>query len=140
MLGGKFTHSLDAKNRIFLPAKLRDELGETLVVAQDLRKKCLKVFSQSGWANYVAPIRQQPRVISEPIMRALQSTVDEVSPDAQGRILIKKELVEYAGIDKTTIVIGCYDYAEIWAEENYIEETKTTDIAALASELEKYGL
>ena len=52
MLTGEFRHSLDAKNRIFMPAKLREELGETCMIARAIREKCLKVYSLEGWAAY----------------------------------------------------------------------------------------
>ena len=67
MLGGEYRHNLDPKNRIFIPAKLREELGATFVVAKDIREKCLKVYSLSGWENYITPLREQKRKLSEKI-------------------------------------------------------------------------
>ena len=49
MFGGEYRHSKDSKNRVFMPAKLREELGESFVIAKDIREKCLKVYSLAGW-------------------------------------------------------------------------------------------
>ena len=84
MLGGEYRHSLDAKNRIFIPAKLREELGETLVVAKDIREKCLKVYSLEGWQEYIKPLMEQKRRLSEKIVRFLHSSMAQVEPDGQG--------------------------------------------------------
>ena len=57
MLTGEFRPTLDQKNRIFVPSKLREELGETFMIVRDIREKCLKMYSLDGWAEYIAPIK-----------------------------------------------------------------------------------
>ena len=69
MLGGEYRHTLDPKNRIFTPAKLRDELGSTFCVAKSLRDKCLKVFSLAGWEAYLAPLREQNRKLQDQVFQ-----------------------------------------------------------------------
>jgi MraZ protein len=64
----------------------------------------------------------------------------QVSPDAHGRITLPKELVEYAGIESAAVVVGCFDYAEIWAQEAYDRMKAEEDVSALLSELESLGL
>lgn len=140
MLGGEYRHGLDAKNRIFIPAKLREELGVTFVVAKDIRESCLKIYSLSGWENYIAPLKQQRRNLSEKIMRFLHASLAQVTPDSQGRIVLPQELVEYAEIDKNVIVVGCGDYAEIWAEGAYDHLKDEVDREAMIAELEELGL
>ena len=100
MFTGEYTHSVDAKKRIFVPARFREELGETFVVARDIRGEILKVFSLEGWQNYIAPIMNQERKLSEKAMRYLHRNALQVSPDVQGRILLTKELLDYAKIEK----------------------------------------
>ncbi len=140
MFGGEFRHGLDTKNRIFIPAKLREDLGETFVVAKDIREKCIKVYSLSGWEEYLAPIREQNRKLKEKVLRHLNSSMVQVSPDTQGRITLPKELVEHAQIGKSAVVVGCCDYAEIWAEEIYDQMKAEEDISELLAELEALGL
>ena len=116
MFSGEFKHTLDAKNRLFIPAKHREELGESFMVAKSIRENCLKVYSMAEWEEYISPILKMERKASEAILRALHRDAAQVSPDAQGRIVIPASLVEYAAISKTAVVVGCGKYAEIWSE------------------------
>jgi MraZ protein len=140
MLTGEFRPTLDQKNRIFVPSKLREELGETFMIVRDIREKCLKMYSLQGWAEYITPIKQQRREIAEAVMRLLHSTAAQVTPDSQGRVLIPAKLIEYADIEKNIVVIGCYDYAEIWAEDKYESMLASQDDEALRKALEELGL
>lgn len=140
MLTGEFRPTLDQKNRIFVPSKLREELGETFMIARDVREKCLKMYSLEGWAEYIAPIKAQPRAVAEKAMRVLHSSAAQVTPDSQGRVLIPAKLVEFAEIEKNIVVIGCYDYAEIWAEEAYSRLKENEDVEEMIRELESFGL
>ena len=119
MLGGEFRHNMDTKNRIFIPSKLREELGECFIVAKDIRESCLKVYSLAGWEEYIKPLREQKRRLSEKILRYLNSSLVQVTPDSQGRVVLPPELVEHASIQKGVLIGGCCDYAEIWSEESY---------------------
>ncbi|MBR3894931.1 MAG: division/cell wall cluster transcriptional repressor MraZ [Clostridia bacterium] len=140
MLGGEYRHSLDAKNRIFIPAKLREELGDTLVIAKDIREKCLKVYSLEGWQDYIKPLRDQKRKLSEKIIRFLHSSMAQVVPDSQGRVVLPPELVSHATLEKNVVIIGCCDYAEIWSESVYTELKEQEDISSILAELEELGL
>lgn len=140
MFSGEFKHTLDAKNRLFIPAKHREELGESFMVAKSIRENCLKVYSMAEWEEYISPILKMERKASEAILRALHRDAAQVSPDAQGRIVIPAALVEYAHIEKTAVVVGCGKYAEIWSEADYeamVEKENMTDIKDL---LESCGL
>lgn len=140
MLTGEFRPTLDQKNRIFVPSKLREELGETFMIVRDIREKCLKMYSLDGWAEYIAPIKEQPRAIAEKAMRVLHSSAAQVTPDSQGRVLIPAKLVEFAELEKNIVVIGCYDYAEIWAEDKYESLMASQDDEELRELLEANGL
>ena len=140
MLGGEYRHGLDPKNRVFIPAKLREELGETFVVVKDLREKCLKIYSQAEWDKYIAPIKNQERRLAEKVLRFLSSSMSQVVPDSQGRILIPKDLVQYAEIERDVVVVGCYDYAEIWAEESYQRLKEEENPEEMIKDLESLGL
>lgn len=140
MLGGEYRHSLDPKNRIFIPAKLRDELGATFVVAKDIREKCLKLYSLEEWARYMEPIKQQARKLQSSVLRYLSSTMAEVTPDSHGRVVLPKDLVSFAEIDKNVVVVGCYDYAELWAEESYERLKAEENVDQMIADLEALGL
>lgn len=140
MLGGEYRHGLDPKNRIFIPAKLRDELGTTFVVAKDLREKCLKLYSMKEWENYIEPILAQARKLQSKVLRFLSASMVEVTPDAHGRVVLPKELITYAEIDRNVVVVGCYNYAELWAEESYEKLKSEEDVDQMIADLEELGL
>lgn len=140
MLGGEYKHALDQKNRIFTPAKLRDELGASFVISKAIRDKCLKVFSLAGWDAYLEPLRAQNRKLQEQVNRFFNASSLQVSPDAQGRVVLTQELVDYAEIGKNAVIVGCGEYAEIWSEENYEKMKNETDMAEILRQLEALGL
>ena len=140
MLSGEFKHSIDAKNRLFIPAKHREELGESFMVAKSVRENCLKIYSLEEWDRYIEPIVKMERKNSEAILRALHRNASQVSPDAQGRIVLPVALVEYASIEKGAVVVGCGKYAEIWSEEAYEAMVGDEDMADMKAKLESYGL
>lgn len=140
MFTGEYEHSVDAKNRIFVPAKFREELGESFIVSRDLRGKRLKIFSLSGWKEYIAPMLAQERRVSEMAMRFLHRNAVQVSPDSQGRIILTRELLAFAEIEKTAVIVGCSTYAEIWSSENWAAELESESADDIRLELERFGL
>ena len=140
MLSGEFRHCLDPKNRLFIPAKHREELGETFMVVRSIRDNCLQVYSLFEWESYIAPIKKMDRKDSEIILRTLHRNAAQVSSDSQGRIVLPPSLIQHASITKGAVVVGCGAYAEIWAEEVYdkkLEEENLDDVRAV---LESFGL
>ena len=140
MFTGEFEHNVDTKNRIFVPSKFREELGESFIVSRDIRGNRLKIFSLAGWQAYIAPILEQERKISERAMRYLHRNAVQVSPDSQGRILLTRELLAYAEIEKSAVIVGCSTYAEIWSKENWQRELDGESMDDVRLELEQFGL
>ena len=143
MLSGEFRHNIDPKNRLFIPAKHREELtlgNECFMVAKSIRENCLKVYSMSEWEEYISPIRKMERKDSERILRALHKDAVQVSPDSQGRIVLPPTLVQYAGIVKGAVIVGCGAYGEIWAEEAYEAMLEEENLEGMKELLESYGL
>ena len=140
MLTGEYRHTVDPKNRLFVPAKHREELGNSFMIVKDVRGPRLKVYSMGAWEAYIAPIRGQERKVAEAAMRFLHRDAVVAEPDSQGRVVLTPTLLAYAGITKDTVIIGCADYAEIWSAEKYDEEMAKEDPAALCAALEALGL
>lgn len=140
MLTGEYRHSLDPKKRLFIPAKQREELGTSFMIVRDLRGPRLKVYSTEAWEAFLAPIRQQERKLAEATLRFLHRDAVLAEPDSQGRVVLTPALVAYAGITKEAVVVGCGDYAEIWAAETYDAAMSEEDPEALCAALEALGL
>lgn len=94
----------------------------------------------SEWEEYISPIRKMERKDSERILRALHKDAAQVSPDSQGRIVLPPTLVQYAGIVKGAVIVGCGAYGEIWAEEAYEAMLEEENLEGMKELLESYGL
>ncbi len=116
MLTGKYNHSLDAKNRLIIPSKLKEQLGDTVTILRG-SDKCLTLYSAEEWKNYAEQISQLPKTQVRALTRYLYSNSLEVQPDSQGRVMLSADMLAFAGITKNVITVGCGKYAEIWAEE-----------------------
>ncbi len=140
MLTGEYRHSIDSKKRLFIPAKQREELGSSFMIVRDVRGPRLKVYSMEAWEKYLEPIQKLERKVAEQTMRFLHRDAVAAEPDAQGRVVLTPGLVEYAGITKEAVVLGCGYYAEIWAAEAYDASIEEEDPGALCELLESLGL
>ncbi len=140
MLSGEFKHTLDPKKRLFIPAKHREELGESFMIARSIRDNCLKVYSMSEWDKYIEPILKMDRKDSEVILRTLHRNAAQVTPDAQGRIVLPVSLIEHAKINKGAVVVGCGTYAEIWSEEEYFANVEGENFEEIRATHEMFGL
>ena len=140
MLSGEFRHILDTKNRLFIPAKHREELGESFMIVRSIRENCLQVYSMEEWEKYIEPIKRMDRKDSERILRTLHRNAVNVSADAQGRVILSPSLVEHAQITKGAVVVGCGTYAEIWSEEIYEKSLEEENLEDIKSVLESFGL
>ncbi len=137
-MNGQYAHNIDAKGRLFIPTKLRDELGGTLhvTVGQD---HCLSVFSDQGWADFNASLKGTSFTRIKGL-RMMYAYMTDCVPDAQGRILLPQNLRDYAGLTKDVTIVGCNNHAELWdsARWNEIHDAEMTpeNIAAVMEELE----
>ena len=121
MLTGKYSHSIDAKNRLIIPSKIKEQLGDTITILRG-SDKCLTLYSAEEWENYARKISELPKTQVRALTRYLYSNSIEVQPDSQGRVMLPAEMVKYAEITKNIITVGCGKYAEIWSEEVWNEQ------------------
>ena len=130
---GEYQHSLDNKGRLFIPAKLRDELGEVFFITLSM-DRCLCAYSAENWKIFSDKVSAMP-FVKQRKMRPLFAHAARCELDSQGRALIP-----YAGLTKSVTVVGCNNHAELWDSDawNAIFEAETTpeNIAAVMEELE----
>ena len=140
MFTGEHYHTLDSKGRLAMPSKLREELGESFIIAPAIRDNCIKVYSMAEWEIFLKPILETPRKTSEATLRYLHRTAAQVTPDSQGRVLLTPGLLDKAQIKKDAVVVGCGSYIEIWSKENYEAAVSAEDLDAIIQDLEALGL
>ncbi len=141
MFIGEYTHSLDTKGRVALPAKFRPKLGDGAIIARGL-DHCLFVFTKESWGKLTAKIAGMSFMKSDSraFARLMLAGASEVEFDNQGRILIPEYLRTYASLKKQAIFAGLYDRVEIWDEANWKAyksktEASSDDIAEKLGEL-----
>jgi len=120
MFLGEYQHSADAKGRVIMPAKFRDELGQKFIVTKGL-DKCLLVYTERDWEALNEKVRQLP-VTDEGVRRFVRfffGGAAECECDAQGRVNIPQNLRDYAGIRKDVISIGVSNRIEMWSREGW---------------------
>ena len=114
---GTYEHSIDAKGRLFIPAKLREELGVTFYLAMGV-DECLAIYPQETWNRFTEKFASLPMSQSKK-MRSLFANAARCELDSQGRIVIPQKLRKYAGLEKAAVIIGVNDRAEIWSAETW---------------------
>ncbi len=127
---GIYNHNLDAKKRVFIPAKYRDALAGGFVVCK-APDHCLYIYSQEEWGPVAAQVKSLPGTEEyRRYKRDFFKNADMVELDSQGRFTIKAELAEYAGLSKEVVIAGAGNKFELWSAEAYEEDcglTKTAD-------------
>ena len=147
-MNGQYAHNIDAKGRLFIPTKLRDELGGTLhvTIGQD---HCLSVYSDEGWARFNESLKgksfteiKRLTIYPEAKWEQMSEDMDELpytearaltllyanavecEPDGQGRVLIPAALRNYANLKKSATIVGMNAFAEIWDSATWAERER----------------
>lgn len=121
MLYGQYHPNIDAKGRMFVPAKLREQMGDALVAAI-VMDNCICLYSEQAWDEFLSDLAEQPMTESQDLLRQLTLMADSLEVDAQGRILLQKHMLAEVGLGKETLVIGAGRYVEIWNPETFAAE------------------
>ena len=114
MLIGEYEHSLDAKGRLIMPAKIREDIGEKFIITKGL-DGCLFGFSQKEWTNFEEKLKTLPLTNknARDFVRFFLSGAIECEIDKQGRFLIASNLREYGALEKEAVIIGVGTRIEI---------------------------
>ena len=133
---GEYKHSIDAKGRLAMPAKLREELGERFTVTKGL-DGCLSVYPEKEWEALEDRIRGLGNgEKARRVKRYYFANAFDAQLDAQGRILIPAGLREFANLQKDVVVIGQLDHAEIWNSEKWRIYSEAIDAESVAADVE----
>ena len=143
MLLGEFNHTIDEKGRLIIPAKLRDDLGESFVICNGL-EGCLFVYSMDEWNNFVAELETLPRMNKDARMfkRYFFGSASEGSFDKQGRVSISPSLRKAAKLEKDVVLVGVQDRVEIWDKALWEEKSMVSEeeLDAIAERMESIGI
>lgn len=123
MLKGEYSHNIDAKGRLIIPAKFRDDLGENFVITKGM-ENCLYVYPEDEWNDFEKKLNALPTTTDKKA-RAFayffQGSAADGELDKQGRTLIPSVLRTYAKLDKEVVFVGMGKRAEIWDKARWDE-------------------
>ena len=124
MFYGEYSHALDKKGRVIIPAKFREVVKEHYAEKFFLTRGldgCLFVFTEESWKSQERKFREMPftQTESRQFNRLYFSGACETVCDKQGRILIPGYLKKHAEIKEDVVMIGVSDRIEIWAKEKW---------------------
>ena len=114
---GNYRHSLDAKNRVFIPSKYREKLGDSFYITRNLNSESLVIYSQEEWEKKSEVIESIPDAIADDIKDIFYTEAIDPTPDGQGRVTLSPALIEYAAISRNVVIAGYGNYIQIWSEE-----------------------
>ncbi len=117
---GEYHHSLDDKKRLIIPSKLREDLGDYVIVTRGL-EDCLFIYSQSAWNDIVNKLKTLPftKKDARSFTRLFLSGATVCEFDKQGRITLKEPHTNYASLIKDCVIVGVNDRLEIWSKTNW---------------------
>ena len=127
MFDGEYYHTIDAKGRLILPARFREELGDSFVITRGL-DGCLFVYTKSEWNDLQEKLKKLPLINKEArkLTRFFSAGFSQCEPDKQGRILVPAGLRSHADLKKDVCMVGTGTRIEIWDKERW--ETSMSEI------------
>ena len=141
MLIGEYEHSLDAKGRLIMPAKLREDIGEKFIITKGL-DGCLFAFSLEEWKNFEQKLRSLP--ISNKDARAFSrfffAGAIDCEIDKQGRFLISINFRYFSELTKEVVIIGMDSRLEIWSKDKWQNTDDEISADEIAEKMEMLGI
>lgn len=140
MFMGEYNHTIDAKGRLTIPSKFREQLGDGFIVTKGL-DGCLFVFDKGEWEKFEEKLTTLPMTSSEArtFVRFFIAGAAFVEVDKMGRILLPPSLRTHAGISKDAVLLGVASRIEIWSKERW-DACDLSDMDDIASKMEELGL
>ena len=123
MLTGEYRYSLDDKNRLMIPSRIRTDITGNSVVLTRGVDKCLWLFPHDEWKKIAQSLIGSTSLFQEKarlMQRRIIAPAQETEIDRSGRIIIPTTLKEFAELKKECIILGIQTYIEIWDEESYL--------------------
>ena len=140
MFMGEYNHTIDAKGRLIVPAKFREQLGEAFVITNG-NDGCLNIYTNEDWEAFLEKLALLPNNRDKrEIVRAFVSKANTVEVDKQGRILVPPALRVKAGLEKDVVLAGAIDKVEVWDKNRWEKQSDEGDIDDIAERLADLGL
>ena len=140
MFMGTYEHGLDAKGRVIVPAKLREDLGESFVVKLGLDGSLFE-YTMSEWEKFIDKLKELPGTKeARMLQRHFMAKAAPCEVDKQGTTLLPAKLREYAGLEKEIVFVGVLSKIEIWSKKRWEDNDDYDNIEDIAEDMSQFGL
>jgi len=143
MFFGEYNHTIDTKGRVSVPAKFREQLGDSFILTKGL-DNCLFIYPQNEWKILEEKLKQLPLTNKDAraFVRFFFSGATECELDNQGRIRIPNNLREYAHLEKEAVMIGVATRIEVWSQNQWEDYNNDANLSydEIASKMAELGI
>lgn len=141
MFMGEYSHTIDAKGRLIIPAKFREALGEEFILTKGL-DGCLSIYPMNEWESFEEKLKALPLTDknARAFLRFFVAGATACELDRQGRILVPSTLREFAGLEKEVVLTGNLTRIEVWSKQKWIENSNYDDMDSIAASMQEMGI
>ena len=141
MFMGEYNHTVDAKGRLIIPSRFREELKNEFIVTKGL-DGCLFVFPGNEWQIFEEKLKALPLTNknARQFSRFFVAGATPCELDRQGRILVPQTLREFAGLEKDVVLTGNLNRIEVWSKEKWNEICDYDDMDSIAESMQDMGI
>ena len=132
MFTGEYRHTLDAKNRLIIPSKIRSDMSDKIIITRGL-DGCLFGYNLDVWQKIMEKLNSLPftKKDARSFTRFFTSGAITLEFDKQGRVVLPSYLTEYANIKKDVVLVGVLNRIEIWSVDKW-EEFMQNNVESLS--------
>ena len=141
MFMGEYNHTVDAKGRLIIPSRFREELKNEFIVTKGL-DGCLFVFPGNEWQIFEEKLKALPLTNknARQFSRFFVAGATPCELDRQGRILVPQTLREFASLEKDVVLTGNLNRIEVWSKEKWNEICDYDDMDSIAESMQDMGI
>ena len=128
---GQYEHTLDAKNRLTIPAKFRAQLSEGIVLAKE-QETCIAIRPATAWNRFTEEMRDLGTFWNQDyrdFQRRYAAGAFDAQLDAAGRIMLPQSLIDKAELSREVVLVGNLDTIEVWDRARWRREEERLDQA-----------
>lgn len=138
MFYGEYRHTIDSKGRLFIPAKLRERLGEEFIFSRGF-DKCICVYPMEEWERFTAKLEELPVAKERHVRRFFYAGAYEGTVDSQGRVSLSQNYRTIANLEKDVVIVGNRSHLEVWSAEAWEAEQQFINNEEITQELIELG-
>lgn len=140
MFMGEYDHTIDAKGRVIVPSKFREDLGDEFVITLGL-DGCLYIYPMDEWENFIEELKKLPGTKEgRKLQRYFMAGAAPCEMDKQGRFLIPVKLREHGELLKEVVLVGVINKIEIWSKNRWDSNNNYEDVDQIAERMAEFGL